>query len=353
MDQNTQLGFRRQVLLLVSDRLPCALTQTLHSLLSLEPHSYPTEIYLLTTPIGLERFRCTDQTRFKADIDRLAQCMNMRRGRAVSWDLNEKHLLCFESHADNRGYHSGALHIMEILQELCTDSQCCVHVHIGCAPSGLGMLVGHALSIFGRSQDRLTLVDVSSVLPIPELSMHSDQCSFKDVQLTEFPLFKVRSGLIEKVLSGELSCEQSLQKLHTPINAPIQVSFNLRQRCVLIGDKTVKLPPVPFVVYLWMMHLHTQGALPGLPGHDLTLESFLSVCRQVFSRYSATYENIVSTTKTPEFFLQFFREKRSIINNRLKKRLGAAEAEPYLIQSNGRRLHIQYRLGIDRNQIDL
>ena len=303
--------------------------------------SYPTHIVVLTS-----KSACPDReilALINQQIRRYCACVN----KAPLEPLGENHLICVDALHESGQLGQAAERIMRTVKGFCEDPRTQLHMSIGADAQVLGILAGHAFSLFARAQDRLSCLCVRANTD-PLFAFSGGVVTLRDI-----PIVTARSGMIQKLLNGDISYEQSLKTLKHRHLQSAYLGFDLSARQVHLGEVVVDFPPVPFAVYLWLAKMHTQGRLPGLPGADLTLESFLTVCRSVFSRYSATYENIVSTTNTPEFFLQFFREKRSCINKRIKERLGEQAALPYLIASNGRRLHIQYRLSIKAENIRL
>lgn len=365
------ISYPRRILLCVTGLTPQVVTETLYALYRTDPEQMPTEVHLVTTAHG--RNRAQRDLLHIGDGKFHQFCREFHLDGQIAFPENHIHVIKgrygeelsdIRTPAENE---CAADLIMNIVRTFCSDAQSQVHVSIAGGRKSMGFLVGYALSVYGREQDVLSHVLTSepfennkdffypSVSPNP--IFHADgrplDPSQADVALANIPLVKLRSGLTQEFLNSEISYSESIALAQQAIAPVISIRFDTHNRTVFLGECVLKLSPVPFAIYYWFVKLHKNGRLPGMPGEDLTLDDFMQTCKDIFSKYSSTCETIENSNKDPEFFKQYFQEKRSLINRSITTKLGHDRAQPYLIQSNKKRLNIKYFMVIAPTSVEI
>lgn len=158
--------YPRRRLLCVSGLSPQIVTETVYALAVLsESHFIPTDIHLLTTVEGAERARLTllsDEPgwfhRLRADYGLPDMHFPLEQIHILR-DAEGRLLHDIRSVEDNEAIADA---ITALVRELTADPDCAVHASIAGGRKTMGFYLGYALSLFGRSQDRLSHVLVSS-----------------------------------------------------------------------------------------------------------------------------------------------------------------------------------------------
>ena len=158
--------YPRRILLCVAGLSPQIVTETLYALTVIgEPRFVPTEIHLLTTAEGAERARLTLLSEEPGWFHRLRRDYGLPE---IRFTLDTLHLLRaadgrplndIREVADNEALADA---ITAKVRELTTDPDSAVHASIAGGRKTMGFYLGYALSLFGRPQDRLSHVLVSS-----------------------------------------------------------------------------------------------------------------------------------------------------------------------------------------------
>lgn len=154
----------RRILVSVTGMTPQVVTETLYALVT-QDHAVPTEIHLITTANGRNRALrdlLDSQTgqfhAFCRDYDLVGRIRFDDSMIHVICDANGHPLSDIRTQDDNT---QAADLIVRLMQQFCSDSEASVHVSLAGGRKTMSFFVGYALSLFGRSQDRLSHVLVS------------------------------------------------------------------------------------------------------------------------------------------------------------------------------------------------
>lgn len=212
--------YEKRILVAVSGLSPQILTETLYGVaVDNEPRFVPTEIHLITTIEGAHRanldllhekngkFHALCQEYQLADIQFTEQNVH------VIQDAQGNKLNDIRTPEHNA---AAADFITHIIKQLTRDEQSAIHVSIAGGRKTMGYYLGYALSLFGRSQDRL-----SHVLVAEDYEGHpaffyptrnSNVIHTRDdrpldtskakIALAEIPFIRMRQDIPKKLLEG-------------------------------------------------------------------------------------------------------------------------------------------------------
>ena len=363
-------SYGRRILVSVTGLTPQVVTESLHALVN-ERSFVPTEIHLITTSNGRNRA-------VRDLLDSLtgqfhAFCRDADVSGRIRFDATMIHVIRDADGnelPDIRTPEENALAadtIVRFIQEACRDEGAALHVSLAGGRKTMGFFAGYALSLFGRSQDRLSHVLVSepfennrdfyypaqSPREIFTQSGEPLDASSARVMLADIPFVRLREGLSEELLNGRSSYSDAVRVAQERITPPVGMRFSLPRRTAVLGDIEVTLPPLPFAILLWLAVRRARGLDPVRPGVNATADEFLRFYARVAGRNSADYEKAVHALRHEEDFLPYFQEKRTLVNQRILGRLGQREAKPYLIGSTGRRPRTCYTLSLPPESITL
>ena len=346
-------------------------TETLYALTVIgEPRFVPTEIHLLTTAEGAERARLTLLSDEPGWFHRLRQDHGLPE---IRFALNTIHILRaadgrplndIRELADNEAIADA---ITAQVRELTADPDSAVHASLAGGRKTMGFYLGYALSLFGRPQDRLSHVLVSSPFesnanffyptPIPKVIFANgpDQrpldASAATVMLADIPFVRLRDGLQEALLRDGASFSEVVRQAQRNLAAPSLTldAASCRVRC---GETVLRLTPISFAWLAWFAR-RALGGLPAIHHTEANFAEFLAEYRALTDELSSEYERAAKALREDdgEAFKHYFEQRNSKLKRELGKTLGLTGAQPYLIQGDGQRPRSRYALRLEPHQI--
>jgi hypothetical protein len=246
------------------------------------------------------------------------------------------------------------------VQQLTADPDSSLTVSLSGGRRTMTFYAGYALSLFGRAQDRLThvLVDEEyffhreffyppprSVWVVREDGSGFD-ASKVEVTLAEIPFVRLREGLPQDLLQGSSSFSDTIAAAQRRLN-PVQVLLDWKRAALMCGGIPVLMQPVQLAFYAWMLERLSRG-LP--PVHWTTQETpdlaeqFLLVYQRLHGQ-TGSYEQVASALRDG-ITKAWFDERKSNTHKALKKALGSAGAEMYLLQPHGSKPRTHFGLAL-------
>lgn len=158
--------YPRRVLLAVCGLSPQIVTETIYALAADADHPFiPTEVHLVTTAEGARRAELALLSRDLGWFHKLQQDYALP---GMQFDRHHIHVI-----PDRRGRamedirtpgdnEAAADCLTEQVRRFTSDPNCALHVSIAGGRKTMGFYLGYALSLYGRAQDRLSHVLVSS-----------------------------------------------------------------------------------------------------------------------------------------------------------------------------------------------
>ena len=166
--------------------------------------------------------------------------------------------------------------IVDIVRKECQDDSSCIHVSIAGGRKPLSFFLGYILSIFAQPQDTLSHVMVPEAYEnLPDFYYPTqrqqelkviDHQSLKEkvilardaeVTLAEIPFIRLRNNLPGNFLR-EGPYSELIDYLDSALD-PIEMRFDLGRKTVICDAKSivssnesVKLPPIPLSILLWL-----------------------------------------------------------------------------------------------------
>jgi CRISPR-associated protein (TIGR02584 family) len=220
-----------------------------------------------------------------------------------------------------------------------------LHVSIAGGRKTMGFLAGHALSLLGRSQDRLshvlvddrflTLPDFFYPPPQPRLLRGRSGCpmSTQDagVTLVEIPFLRLRGQLPPAVLDAGRSYTETVALAQAALEPTLQI--NMHHRIARFGGLPIRLPPAEFAWLTWMA---TRRCNPSLP-HDGALHWTEADPDEILHYYAMTVQPplVVRARKAMagEYMRAVFEQRTAKVNKLVRDGLGPA-AGSYILRSD-------------------
>ncbi|MDG4550441.1 MAG: CRISPR-associated ring nuclease Csm6 [Candidatus Contendobacter sp.] len=365
--------YPRRILLCVAGLSPQIVTETVYALTVMsEPRFVPTEIHLLTTAEGAERARLTLLSDEPGWFHRLRQDYGLPE---IRFTLNTVHILRAAdgrplvdilSEADNEAIADA---ITAKVRELTADPDSAVHASIAGGRKTMGFYLGYALSLFGRPQDRLSHVLVSSPFesnpnffyPTPVerviFSHGPDQrpldASSALVTLAEIPFVRLRDGLQESLLRDGASFGDAVRQAQRNLAAPSLTldAATCRVRC---GETVLRLTPISFAWLAWFAR-RTLAGLPPLHWKRIgsaEVEAFLAEHQAALNDPLADDQHpLIRTRRTEGISKEFFEERTSKLKRELSRVLGEPAAARYAPRRQGNQRLAGHALNLEPHRI--
>jgi CRISPR-associated protein (TIGR02584 family) len=350
--------FPRRVLLAVVGLTPQVVTETLFGLVRRRPRFDPTELRLITTGEGAARIRCQLLATPGGAFAEFARDHAPALGPVL--DATRIDVLDDAAGAPLRDIASAAEaaraadRIVDIVRDATAIADAAIWASIAGGRKTMGFLLGHAMSLFGRPQDRL-----SHVLVNPPFQDHPDFffpprrprriASLRDgerldtraarIVLAELPLLRLRDGLPNGLLSGRAGYAETIAQAQQAMTAA-RLDLHPTLMRVRLGDVTRTLPPVDFAFLLWMARRRLDG-LPAVSWRDAQIGEFLAAHARV-ARSDGARDRVARTLREgmPR---DWFEQRVSRVNKLVDDALGPVSAA-YRITKSGHRPISRYGL---------
>lgn len=359
---------RPKILLAVTGLSPQVVTETLYALHD-QGMAMPAQIHILTTAEGGQRARLTLINdgwlrRFYKDYQ-LPQPEFGEEHIHILRQPGGRPLQDIRSQEDNQAMADS---ITEWIRKLTADNDASLHVSIAGGRKTMGFYAGYALSLYGRNQDRLSHVLVSTdyeshpqfYYPTPYSKIiYSNDVSLKpldtrnaEVMLADIPFVRLRHGLDDALLQGRSSFSQSVQRAQQALG-PARLEIDLDRRRIVAQGVGIPLRPAELAFYTWLIQRQLKDQpLPACPSDGAPEPDY---ARQYLRQYQAITGELGGSDRTIEALHKgmsksFFEQRKSRINSQLKKNLQQA-AHPYLITAVGMRPRTRYEIKLEAGQI--
>jgi CRISPR-associated protein (TIGR02584 family) len=346
--------FPERILFALCGLSPQVVTETLYALVFLRtPPFIPTRIEVLTTEEGCQRAMLQLLDPNSGAFPAFCREYELAQlGNALCPDMisvipgREGPLADIQSEADNR---CAADAIIDRIRVLTADNASALHVSIAGGRKTMGFLAGHALSLFGRPQDRLSHVLVAdSFVTRPDFfyppkcprviydqmnrPVRTDQAQ---LVLAEIPFLRLRDQLPERLIAEGRSYSETVAEAQAALDPTLEIDLpSSRARC---GGRPIRLPPVEFAWLAW----HAQRRLrPDLPHAGATRwteadpAEFLVLYRTTASGPEQVER--VARALSDGMPKEWFEQRTARLNKLLRQALGIG-AGPYLLQTSGKR----------------
>lgn len=370
-------SYPKRILLMVCGMSPQVVTETLFALCQRDTPFIPTEIHLLTTQLAADRIRLDLLHPEKGHFHRLCRDYQLPM---IRFDTSSVHVLQDEINAESlsdirteQDNQACANQICDWVKQFTADENSALHVSIAGGRKTMGYYMGYALSLFGRLQDRLSHVLVSTdfeshpqfFYPTP----HSDVLHTHDnkpidpstarVELADIPFVRLRDNFGENVFYNKLTFAQLIEQQQLA-EIPLAVSFtrSTEKPRLEISGHHIALPPAEFCFYLWIV--------------QQTVLNRSQVCRPHKSegnvyyaqQYMALYQHWQCVTDPEDnrtlnamrlngMEESFFNDRCTRINKALKTTLGLKASRQVQIKKRGSYSNSDYIVDLDIEQVSI
>lgn len=371
----------RRILLAVTGLSPQIVTETVYALAvdhAGQTPWIPTEVHLITTTRGADNARLQLLHPASGWFHRLRQDYGLP---PIQFDEGSIHLIerpdgtALDDIRDDDDNRLAADTITEWVRRLTQDPDSAVHASIAGGRKTMGFFLGYAMSLYGRAQDRLSHVLVSSpyesspefFYPTPQSQVIRRPGSANEVLdaaqarvwLGDIPFVRLRSALPREMRErADIAFAESVRAVQASV-APSLV-LDRRQRLVLAGGVPIRLEPADLAFLAWALRRHVEGR-PLQRHRRLNQAEARADAQEYLAQYARLGDDPADTdtrtharlTKDRGLLMGFFDERRSRIKRAFTAALGEGRAQPYLLQRSGARGASEYRFSLDPASVTL
>ncbi len=339
--------YPRRILLAVTGLSPQIVTETLYGLAQDEGW-IPTEIHLITTTEGAERARLTLLSDSPGWFHRLRRDYDLPE---IQFDAGNIHILRrpngepLEDIRDETDNSQAADTMAELVRMLTADAQAQVHASIAGGRKTMGFYLGYAMSLYGRPQDELSHVLVSSPFEsnpdffYPTLTSHTIYTHPPErrpidaknarISLARIPFVRLRDGLPDQLLTGQAKFSEVVAQAQKAL-PPVALALDPNNLAVIAGGESIKLKPASFAFY-WMLAERLRQGREGVHwSEDGIANELLVFYAKVAGKHSGEYDRAAHAFSRG-FDQTNFDPAKTHVNQALTKALGKRRAESYLI----------------------
>ncbi|MCA1979131.1 MAG: TIGR02584 family CRISPR-associated protein [Thiobacillus sp.] len=364
--------FQRKILLAVIGLSPQILTETVYALaVKGRPAFVPDEVHVVTTGEGAEYAR---HTLLDSGMGRFGEMLRdySLQGR-VRFDADCIHVISrpdgqtasdIQSPEDNM---LAADNILKWVNHFTRDDNVALHVSIAGGRKTMGFFAGYALSLFGRTQDRLSHVLVSDPFesnhdfyyppPTPKVLFDRNNkpihTSDANVMLAEIPFVRLRHGLPDSLVEGSASFSEVVAAAQHGL-APVSLRVDPLNRTLNCGNIEIRMEPAPFAFYYWLAKRAQSGLPPVRYDQPDVVDAFLSAYAEILNnpdssrlenaRQALMRRSCEPASRRPTSIRTYFDPIKAKANAALERALGEEAAIPYQIQSIGDRMAMRFGL---------
>lgn len=345
--------YGRRVFLAVTGLTPQIVTETLYALaVKQDPPFVPTEVRIITTEEGAkpaERLLLHPKEgwfhRLRKDYDLDPIAFGPQNIHVVK-DADGQPLGDIRSPQDNE---CAADTIIDIVRGLTNDDDSALHVSIAGGRKTMGYLLGHALTLYGREQDRLSHVLVNApyethpdfFYPTPKpktIRTRGPEGRAYDardakVTLADVLFVRLRDGLSPEMLDVTVSYSAVVADA-TRVPPPLALKLDPDRCRVTAGGVSFEMPAALFATY-WMLAERARCGKPGVYRFEegVPMERYRYYRRIVGDSGKA---DRAKDAVLPIIRPVNFNPDKHKVNRELVKWLGRNRAAAYLIKKQGR-----------------
>jgi len=287
VNKNNETGNYENILLIVTGASPQVLTETLYAIHKAEK-PFPDRVIAITTEStklvltnGLfrdgrlaqlkEQYTLPDLQMTEDDIYLISD----ENGRFLDKGNTEKDQ---EAMAD---------FITRTVAELTAQENTCIHASIAGGRKTMAFYLGYAMSLLGRSQDKLSHVFVNDELefvrdfwfPTKEDNWVTGKngqgevnCKDGEITLAEIPFVRMRNSLDSNVIDSIINTSfcQQVSKMNQYFDKDFTLSLNVAAKSLDLLGVSIKLTPKEFSFYWWLYEEGKQGFLRSPAAYDDT-----------------------------------------------------------------------------------
>ena len=253
----------RRILICVTGLSPQIVTETLYALsVAQEPRWVPDEIRLITTQRGADNARLMLLSENPGWFHRLRQDWGLP---PIAFDAAHIEVLrdaqgqALDDIRDDQDNQCAADGIADLVRRLSEDPHTEIHASIAGGRKTMGFFMGYAMSLWGRPQDKLSHVLISSpfesrsefyyptptphVIPARAPGQDPLDASAAKVWLGDIPFVRLRGLLPTSITQQNSGFAQAVAAANRALDE-VDLEIDIARGCVKANQRAIALPPM-------------------------------------------------------------------------------------------------------------
>lgn len=251
--------YKKRILLAAVGLSPQVVTESIYALYEAGGiDNVPTEVHVVSTTEGAERTALALLSQDPGWFHRLLKDYQLP---PIKFADDHIHVICSESGeplddirslADNR---AAADSIVRLVKQFTDDENAALHVSIAGGRKTMGFLLGYALTLYGRKQDRLSHVLVDQAFesaweffyPTPysrTITVSGNRLvdtSKATVLLADIPVVSLRRNLPQHLINADTRYEDVVHAAREVLSAP-SIKIDAKQRFIIASGVKLAIP---------------------------------------------------------------------------------------------------------------
>jgi len=285
MSKNIKASNYKNILLIATGASPQVLTETLYAIHKADK-PFPDKVIAITTESTKQMltnglFRDGRLAQLKEQYD-LPDLQMTEDDIYLISDENGRYLDKGNTEKDQEAM---ADFITRIVAKLTTQENTSIHASIAGGRKTMAFYLGYAMSLLGRSQDRLSHVFVNEELefvrdfwfPTKEDNWVTGKngqgevnCKDGEITLAEIPFVRMRNSLDSNIIESIIHtsfCKQ-VSKMNQYFDNDFELSLNIATKSLDLLGVSIKLTPKEFSFYWWLYNEGKEGFLRTYDAYD-------------------------------------------------------------------------------------
>lgn len=284
----------RKILLCVTGLSPQIVTETLYALAVARPEPWvPTEIRILTTKRGAENVRLMLLSDQPGWFHRLCKDWKLP---SIAFDTSHIQIIqstsgtSLDDILDDDDNQCAADCIADCVRRLTCEAGTEIHASIAGGRKTMGFFLGYAMSLWGRPQDRLSHVLVSSpyesraeffyptpgphVIAAKDCGQDSIDAANARVWLGDIPFVRLRDLLPKPMLVGKSKFADAVAAANTALDQ-VSLEIGREHSTIYLNNKPLRLKPMQFALLTILAWRKKNGLSPLLaPNKEVNDEAW-------------------------------------------------------------------------------
>ena len=361
---------QKNILVCVSGLTPQIITETLYCL-NVKKKIQVDELYILTTArgrdviLGLDKSSSTPKSPLKKEIHELCEFYKIKKPK---FENNDEHIIVAKEESielyDVRTDKDNILFpnkVMDFIRKLTADDKKRIFCSISGGRKTMSVHLAFALSIFGRSEDKLYHI------------LTSEENEFKDfypktkkdgdlLEMAEIPFVRLRTILGKELKEDILNfytydqIVKETQKSVRLLSAQYELIIDIRRRELKFKNNKITLEPMEFAFYYFFVDEKIKGNSKINIYQITSSETAKIICDFLFENYRYYYLNSEKREKLIKSGIgaEIFRSKRSKINKKIEELINDKDLnDEFIIKSERIYADTHYFINADINKFKI
>lgn len=362
--------YPKRIFLAVSGMSPQIVTETVYALTVNHAEPFvPTEIHLITTQSGARQAKLQLLAEGSGQFWQLCAHYNLSDIRFSEQNIHvieDRQGLVLDDIKTPEQNEAAADFITAIVSELSRDDDTAIHVSIAGGRKTMGYYLGYALSLYGRSQDRLSHVLVTDryenlkdfFYPTPDSRVVYDRDNLAldakdaEVMLAEIPFVRLREGIPERLLEGRSSFNESVKFVRLMEEEP-NLRIDLEDGTIWVKDIQINLTQTNLVFYLWTMEHSMKGEFIKRSGNRENNKKYSNEIDNIYEKYLGKHKlnNKLGLTLALGVTGIWLNDRINEVNKAFNIALGKHTAKRYCVQKIKEYRNTRYFIDLTNDQV--